>query len=115
MLGVAEGDQRGNHAALGRELLRWTGKDQKRFAVWFLANVDVAPTHRFADAGAESFGNRFLRRKTRGQMTRGKFHRHGIFNFAFGEDAMKKAIAEATARMLNARAFDKIDTNAEYA
>ena len=95
MLGVAEGNERGNYAALGREFLRGSGKDEKRLAVWFFLNVDVAPTHCFADASAESFRNRFFRCKTRGQMTRRKFHRHGIFNFAIGEDAMKKAIAEA--------------------
>src|SRR6202162_4296468 len=95
MLGVAEGDERGNYATLVREFLRGSGKDQKRFAVWFFSNVDVAPTHCFADAGPESFRNRFFRRKPRGQMTRGKFHRHGIFNFAVSEDGMKKAIPDA--------------------
>ena len=95
MLGVAEGNERGNYAALGREFLRGSGKDEKRLAVWFFPNVDVAPAHCFADAGAESLRNRFFRRKPRGQMTRRKFHRHGIFNFAISEDAMKKAISEA--------------------
>src|SRR5712692_4039114 len=95
MFGVAKRDQRGNHAALRRELLRGSGKDEERFASWFFSDVDVAPAHRLADAGAEGFGHRLFSGKTRGQMTPGKFHRHAIFNFAFGEDAMKKAIAEA--------------------
>src|SRR5689334_17799257 len=46
-------------------------------------------------------------------MTRWKFHRHGIFDFAFGENAMEKSFAEAIERMLNARAFHQIDTDTD--
>jgi hypothetical protein len=48
-------------------------------------------------------------------MASGKFHRHGIFDSAVGEDTMKKSITKTVDRMLNPCAFDKIDTDAKHA
>jgi hypothetical protein len=115
MISVAEGDERGSHAAFRGQFLRGAGKHKEWFSIWFFADVDVAPAHRFADAGAECFGDGFFPSETRGQMARRKFHRHRILNFAIGENAMKKAFAEAVDRVLDARAFHQVDTNAEHA
>lgn len=76
MLGVAEGDESRSDAAVCREFLRRSRKDEKRLAARFFLNVDVAPAHGLANSGAECFGNRFFRGKTRGEMARWKFHRH---------------------------------------
>jgi hypothetical protein len=114
IIGVAEGDECGRYAAFPGQFLRGAGKDKKWFSTWFFADVDVTPAHRFADAGAECFGYRFLSGEARGQMSRRKFHRHGIFDFLVGENAMKKAFAETIERMLYAGDFDKINADAEH-
>jgi hypothetical protein len=114
MIGVAERDERGSHAAFCCQFLRGAGKHKEWFSTWFFADVDVAPAHRFANAGTECFGDGFFPSETRGQMARRKFHRHRILNFAIGENAMKKAFAEAVDRVLDARAFHQVNTNAEH-
>jgi hypothetical protein len=114
MIGVAERDQRGSHAAFRCQFLCGAGEHKEWFSTWFFADVDVAPAHRFANAGAECFGDGFFPSETRGEMARGKFHRHRILNFAISENAMKKAFAEAVDRVLDARAFHQVDTNAEH-
>src|SRR5438876_9060487 len=55
MFGMAESDESRSYAAFRSELLRGTGKDEKRLAALFFANVDVAPAHCFANAGAKRF------------------------------------------------------------
>src|SRR2546422_11211309 len=114
MIGVAECDERMRYAPLRSKLLRGSGKDKKRFAAGFSSDVDVAPTHGFADSGAEGLRHSFLSSKSRGEMSRGKFHRHRILNFAICEDAMKKTVAKTIERMLNARAFNEINTDADH-
>jgi len=47
-------------------------------------------------------------------MARGIFHRHRILNFAVGENAVKKFIAESLERTIDARALNQIDTDAEH-
>src|SRR4030081_2540029 len=115
LLAVAQGNERVCDAALFGEFFGAPGEDEKRFATWFLVHVDVAPPHRFADTGAECFRNGFLGGEPRGQMSRGKFHRHRVFDFATGKDAMEKFLAEAVERTFNARTLDKVDTNPEHA
>jgi hypothetical protein len=48
-------------------------------------------------------------------MTRRKFHRHRIFDFALGKNAAQEFFAEAIKRPLNARAFHQIDADADHA
>ena len=55
MFGMAESNKGGGYAPLCGKFLRWSGKGQVRFAAWFLSNIDVAPAHRLANAGAERF------------------------------------------------------------
>lgn len=114
MIGVAERDECGGYAAFCGQFLGWSGEDEKRFAARFFLDVDVAPAHRFANAGAERFGDGFFSCKPRSQMASGKFHRHRILNFAIGENAMKKAFAKTIDRVLDARAFHQVDANAEH-
>src|SRR6266498_408075 len=94
MFGMAESNKGGGHSPLCGKFLRRSGKDQVRFAARLLSNIDVAPTHRFADAGAERFRNCFFSRETRSQMPRRKFHRHRILNLALGENTMEKTITK---------------------
>ena len=115
MLSVTKCDKRRSNAALCGKLLRWPRKNEKWFAAWFFANVEIAPAHGFADSGAEGFRNSFFRREARRQMARREFHRHRIFDFTVGENTVEKSISETIDGMLNARAFDKIDTDAEHA
>src|SRR6266852_852701 len=115
MRGVTECDQRGSHAAMLRQVLRRSVENEKWFAAWFLANVDVAPTHRLADTGAERFGYGFFRGEARSQMSRRKFQRQRVLDLALRENAREKFFAEEIERMLDARAFDQIDANAEQA
>src|SRR6266480_61463 len=115
MFGMAESDEGGRYAAFCGKLLGWSRKYEKRFAAGLFANIDVAPAHRFADAGAECFRNGFLRRKPRSQVASWEFHRHRIFNLAVGKDTMKKSITKTVDRMLNARAFDKIGADTDNA
>ena len=61
---------------------------------------------------AAVFRNGFFRGETRGQMARRKFHGCRILNFAFRENAMKETVAKAIERMLNPRALDQINPNA---
>jgi hypothetical protein len=115
MVGMTERDERGSYTAFGRQFLRWTGENQEWFATRFFADVDVAPAHCLPDAGAERLGHGFFAGKSRGQMASGKFHRHGILNFVFGENAMEKTFTEAVDRVLNPRAFHQIDADSEDA
>src|SRR6266567_1141447 len=92
MFVMAESNKGRSYAAFCGKLLRWSRKYEKRFAAGLFANIDVAPAHRFADAGAECFRNGLLRRKPRSQVARWAFHRHRLFNLALGENAMKKSI-----------------------
>src|SRR5437667_10926438 len=94
MVGVAQSNQRRCHAPFRGQFLRGSGENQERFAAFFLANVDIAPAHRFADSSAKRFGDRFLSRKSRSQMTRWKVHRHRIFDFALAKNAAEKFFAE---------------------
>jgi hypothetical protein len=41
MFGMAESNQGRSDAALCTKLLRWSGKDKKRLARWFFADVDI--------------------------------------------------------------------------
>jgi hypothetical protein len=77
------------------ELFRWAGEDQVRFAAWFPANINITPTHRFADAGPERFRNGLLGREASGQMSRRKFHGIRVLNLSFGEDAAQEPITKA--------------------
>src|SRR4030095_7064723 len=88
MFGMAESNESRRDTTLCCELLRRPGKDEKRFAAGFFADVDVAPAHGFADSGAECFRNSFLRCETRSQMACREFHRHRIFDFTIGKDTM---------------------------
>src|ERR1051325_6077252 len=60
ILGMTECDQGRSDAARCRQFLSRPGKDEKRFAAIFFADVDVAPAHRLTDPGAERFGHRFF-------------------------------------------------------
>ena len=55
MFSMTEGHESGSHTARDREFLRRAGKDEKRFAARFFADVDVAPAHGLSNAGAECF------------------------------------------------------------
>src|SRR4029077_523735 len=85
-----------------------------RFAALFLADINVPPAHRFADPGAERFCHCLLARETRSQMAFREFHRHRIFNFPIREDAMQKPVSESLDGMLDARAFDHINADADH-
>ncbi len=111
MLSMTECDKRGSDAALCSKLLRRSRKNQKRLTARSFSDIDVAPTHRFADASAKRFRNSFLCRETHSQMSRWKFHRHRILNFTVGKNTMEKSIAEPIDGTLNASAFHKIDTD----
>ena len=76
---------------------------------WFAVNIDVLPSHGAADPGPERLRDSFLRRKTRREMARRKFHRLAILDLARRENAMKKPLAEAIQGMLDARVLDQID------
>jgi hypothetical protein len=115
MFGVAESDESRSYAAFRSKCLRRPRKDEKRFAAFFFSNVDVAPAHGLADPGAERFCHRFFSSETSSQMARRKFHRHRIFNFTLGKNAMQKTISKSVNRTLNARALDKIDANTDHA
>src|SRR5438105_2261391 len=114
MFSVAQRNEGRSDTALRRKFLRRTREDEKWLAAWFFSNVDVAPAHGLANAGTECLGDSFFRGKTRGEMARGKFHRHRIFNLTIGKDAAQKPIAEAIHRTLNSRAFHKIDADSKH-
>src|SRR5260370_35579104 len=94
MFGMAESNERGSYAVLCGEFLCRSGKDQVRFAARLLSNIDVAPAHCFADAGAQVFRNSFFRCETRSQMPRRKFHRRRILNLTIAKDAVEQSIAK---------------------
>lgn len=81
----------------------------------FFLDVDVAPTHGFADPGAERFCYRFLAGETRSQMALREFHRHRIFDFTICENAMQETISETLHGTLDPRALDNIDADADHA
>ena len=72
LFGMAERNKGRRDAAFCASFRR-PGKNEEWFAALFFADVDVAPTHRFADAGAERFCNGLFARETRGQMRAGNF------------------------------------------
>src|SRR5450432_539962 len=112
---MAEADPDFHHAPFLRHLLCTAGQDRKRFAAFFLPNVEITPTHRFSDAGSECFRERFLGRKTRREMARRKFHRLRIGDLAFGENTLQKPVTEALDRVLNSCALNDVDTNSDDA
>ncbi len=78
-------------------------------------DIDVAPAHRFADAGAERLRDRLFRGEARSEMARGKFHRLAISDLALREDAVEEALTETFERMLDPRRLDHVDANSEDA
>ena len=66
-----------------------------------------------ADAGAERFGNRLLRREARRQKRRGRFVRQAIGDFVGMQDAFEKPFAEPLVRGLDAGHFDDVYAEAE--
>src|SRR6266480_2566196 len=113
MFSMAESHESRSHTARYREFMRWTRKDEKRFAARFFADVDVTPAHCLSDAGAECLRDCFFRCEARSQMSRREFHRHGICDLAVRENTMKKSITKPINGMLNASALDKINTDAD--
>ena len=113
MLGVTKRDERGSDTAPCRQLFGRSRKNQKRFATLFFPDVDVAPAHRFAYPGAERFCHCFLACESRSQVARRIFHRHRIFNLTIRKHPLQKTISKAIDGMLNASAFDQIDTDAQ--
>src|SRR5215469_5836778 len=109
MLSVTECDQRRGDAPLCSKLQRWTAQNQKWFAARFFLDVDVAPTHRLADASPECLRNSLFCRETRSQMTSRELHRHGVFNLAVCKNASEKTIAKSIDGSLNAVTLDKIN------
>src|SRR5437868_15490607 len=95
MFGVTKSNQRRHYAAFCGKFLRRSRKNEKRFATRLFADVDIAPAHCFADAGAECFRDSFFCRKPGSQMARRKLHRHRVFDLAISEDAVEKPVAEA--------------------
>jgi hypothetical protein len=112
---MTECDKGRRDATLCSKLLRWPRKNQIWLTARLFANIDIPPTHRFANACAERFRHSLFRRETRSQMARWKFHRHRILNFAIGKNAMQKAISEPINGPLNTRALDKIHTDPQNA
>src|SRR5437762_7863834 len=102
MFGMAKGNESRCDTTLCCEFMCWSGKDEKWLATRLFADVDIAPAHCLSNSRAERLRNSFFRRKPGSQMTRRKFHRHRILDLAIGKDTMKKPVAEAVDRMLNA-------------
>src|SRR5882724_12134816 len=115
MLGMAKRDECGSDSASCREVLSRPGQNKEWFAARLFLDVDVAPTHCFADAGAECLGNSLFCRETRSQMASREFHRHRVFNLAVGENTLEKTIAKSIDRSLDPRALDKIDASTDHA
>ena len=115
MLGMAKRHERSRDSPLCYEFASSSRENEKRFAAGLFLDVDVAPTHRLADTGAECLRDSFFGRKTRSKMARWKFHRHRIFNLAVGKNAVEKTIAKSIDGPLNTRALDQIDTSTDNA
>src|SRR5438477_11743327 len=94
MFSVAQRNEGRSDTALRRKFLRRTREDEKWLAAWFFSNIDVAPAHGLANAGAECFGDSFFRGKTRGKMARREFHRHRILDFALSKNTIKKSVTK---------------------
>src|SRR5438067_6335745 len=94
MFGVTKSHEGRRHRALRREFLCWPRENEKRFAAWFFLNVDISPAHRRANSGSQSFRNCFFRGETRSQVARGKFHPHGIRDFALGKSPSESLFAK---------------------
>src|SRR5262245_48101695 len=114
MLGMAKRDERSGDAASRSEFFGRPGENKEWFTARLFLDVDVTPSHRFADSGAECFRNSLFRRETRSQVTGREFHRHRVFNLAIGKNAMKKTVAESVNGPLDAPALDKIDTGTDH-
>ena len=115
MLGVTQADPDVRHAALSGELLCTAFEDHERLTAPLPMDIDVAPTHRFTDAGAERFRDRFLGSEACREMARGIFHGLAIRDFAFREDAVEEALTETLEGMLDALGFDQIDSDSQDA
>ncbi len=113
VFGMAETDPDVGHFTFVSHLLRAAAQDDEWLAAFSLLHVEIAPPHRLSDPGPEGFRKRFLGRKARREMARGKFHRVGISDLALGEDAVQKTVAETLDRILDPRAIDQVDTNAD--
>src|SRR6202023_2803259 len=90
-----------------------SGENEKGFPARFFPHVDIAPAHRFTNAGPERLGNGFLRSETGRKMARRKFHRHRILYLACGKNAVEKSFAKSVERMLNPRALHQIHAQAD--
>ena len=115
MFGVTESNQRRSHAPPCGKCFGWTRQDKERFAALFSSDIDVAPTHRLANPGAERLCHSFFPSKTRGQMALREFHRHGIFDLAGGENAMQETISEPLHGALDSCTLDNIDADTDHA
>src|SRR5205823_5021498 len=103
------------HPAFVSHSFRTAAQHDEWFAAFFLAHVEIAPAHRFSDAGPECFGERFLRREARREMAGRKFHRLRISDFTSSENAPQKTVAKPLDRILNPVAIDQVDPDADDA
>src|SRR5438874_12518750 len=115
MLGMTQTDPGGFHQTLLGEGVGSAVKDQERLTAFFLMHVDIAPAHRFSNAGAKCFGHCFLGRESGRKMARGKFHRYAVSNFALGKNPLHETFAKTIERVLNALDLDHVHANAEHA
>src|SRR5947208_14341070 len=115
MLGMTQTDPGGFHHTLLGEGVGCAVKDQEWLTAFFLMHVDIAPAHRFSNAGAKCFGHCFLGRESGRKMARGKFHRHAVSNFALGKNPFHETFAKTIERVLNALDLDHVHANAEHA
>src|SRR5437773_1815364 len=115
MLGMTQTDPGGFHHTLLGEGVGSAVKDQEWLTAFFLMHVDIAPAHRFSNAGAKCFGHCFLGRESGRKMARWKFHRLAISDFAIGKNPFHETFAEPIERVLNALDLDHVHANAEHA
>src|SRR5579862_119185 len=113
MIRVAEADHHFPDAAFPGKLQRSAMQDGKRFARGLAAHFDVPPAHAAADARAERFRDRFLRREPRREMPGGVFHGIAIGDLVLEEDAVQEPLAKALEGRLDPRRLHHVDSYAQ--
>jgi len=113
ILSVTQAEVNDAPATLGEETRAAVVQDDERLAGLFASDFQVLPAQLRTNAGPESFGDGFLRRKTRGEERAGIPVFQAVGDFGWAKDSLDKTVAEFLEGTANAIHLDDIDARAE--
>jgi len=109
---MGQADEHLRHTARLRQCRAFAMQDDVRRAAGVPANLHVQPAQFVADAGAERFGDGFLRGKPRGEMEFRELHAPAIRDFAGQKTTVEKPVAKLLQRLPDASSLNNVQSRA---